>query len=97
MLISRTTQPGKAENGDKIPAKVADFGAVIVDRKGREYKRCAVLVAGVYGDLPLFYSSDPNDNVFGRQTLDRRISVYDNTLETGTRMLASVNAVNRWL
>lgn len=96
VIDTETTQPVLVD-GEKIPAKVADFGAVVVDRKGREYARCAVLVSGVYGDLPLFYSSDPSDNVFGKHTLDRRITAYNDMLKQGTRMLASVAAINRWL
>jgi len=97
LIDTETTQPGKDKDGNKIPAMVADFGAIIVDRKGREYARCAVMIAGVYGKMPLFYSSDPKDDVFGRHTIDRRIQVYDDMLDNGTRMLASINAVNRWL
>lgn len=80
-----------------IPAMVADFGAVIVDRKGNEYSRCAAMVSGVYGEFPLFYSSDPQDEVFGKHTLDRRYLKYQSMLESGRRILASVNAINRWL
>lgn len=104
LVDTETTQPFKQKEDNQgniiseaIPAMVADFGAVIVDRKGREYARCAVLVSGVYGEFPLFYTSDPQDKVFGKHTLDARYLKYQNMLETGNRMLASVNAVNRWL
>ena len=104
LVDTETTQPfrEKLDNkgnvlSEKIEAQVADFGAIVVDRKGNEYARCAVLVAGVYGELPLFYTSDPQDQVFGKHTLDRRYTKYANMLETGSRMLASVNAINRWL
>jgi len=104
LLDTETTQP-RAERKNKKgeitregrPSYVADFGAVVVDRKGREYARCAVMVADVYKAFPLFFSSDASDSVFGRHTLDRRVAVYDAMLESGQRMLASVNAINRWL
>lgn len=99
LVDTETTQPMKARNEDEenIPAMVADFGAIIVDRKGREYARCAVMVHGVFGEFPLFYSSDRHDNVFGKHTLDRRMIRYQEMLENGNRQLASVNAINRWL
>ena len=96
IVDTETTQPIKKKN-KQIPAQVADFGAIIVDRKGREYARCAVLVAGVYGEIPLFYTSEPTDNVFGKHTLDTRYQRYQKMLDSGERMLASVNAINRWL
>jgi len=92
LLDTETTQHSK-----ECKSMVADFGAVIVDRKGREYARCAVLISGVYGEIPLFYSSDPQDNVFGKHTLDARYQAYQKMLDSGQRMLASVNAINLWL
>ena len=99
LLDTETTQHFKAgkEGEENIPAMVADFGAVIVDRKGREYTRCAAMVAGVYGDFPLFYTSDPKDQVFGKHTLDTRYLNYQRMLDNGSRIMASVNAINRWL
>jgi len=98
LLDTETTQQFKAtEEREEIPAYVADFGAVIVDRKGKEYARCAVMVAGIFGEFPLFYTSNLEDAVFGKHTLDRRNEKYAEMLDTGQRMLASVNAINRWL
>jgi len=68
-----------------------------VDRKGREYTRCAAMVAGIYGEFPLFYTSDPKDQVFGKHTLDARYLKYQAMLDSGSRIMASVNAINRWL
>ena len=77
---------------------VADFGAVVCDRKGSIIKQCAVMVNGVYGNHPLFFdSSAPADSLWGIKGKDKRETRYNEMLENGSRMLASVNAVNRWL
>ena len=98
IVDTETTQPKKAtKNDEAIPAYVADFGAIVVDRKGKIYKSCAVMVAGIYREFPLFSSSNPDDDIFGRHTLDSRIAKYDQMLREGTRLLASKAAINRWL
>ena len=77
---------------------VADFGAVVVDRKGNVQTQCAVLVNGVFGIDPLFYIADENaQNLWSKQGKDRRFDKYNQMLENGTRMLASIHAINRWL
>ena len=78
---------------------VADFGAIVCDRKGRIYKECAVLVNGIYTDMknhPLFFTSDP-EGIWSKKGQDQRYMNYTKMLEGGTRMLASVGAINRWL
>lgn len=78
---------------------VADFAAVICDRKGKIENQCAVLVAGIFDNAdahPLFYTGDASP-VFGKATLPTRYDRYGKMLGTGQRMLASVAAINRWL
>lgn len=90
IVDTETTQDGK----------VADFGAVICDKKGNVVAQCAVLINGIYNnsDHPLFFdSSAPADALWSRAGADRRYAIYDKMLAEGTRMLASVSAVNRWL
>jgi len=79
-----------------ITDKVVDFGAVICDRKGNVVKQCAVMVQGVFGVDKLFYDKN-NAGIWSENSLIRRMGIYNDMLEKGTRMLASVNAVNRWL
>lgn len=75
---------------------VADFGAVIVDRNGEIHAQCAVLVAGQFDKCELFY--DPKDNGFwGKAAAETRKQAYLKQLGEGSRMLASVAAINRWL
>lgn len=104
LVDTETTQDFKAKfNGKgeeikpKIPAYVADFGAIVCDRKGQIYAQCAVMVHGIFGEFPLFFSPDPKDQVFGKHTLDRRMIKYQAMLESGSRSLASIGAINRWL
>jgi len=80
---------------------VADFAAIIVDRRGKIYAECAVLVNGIFTDPvrhPLFFSSSaPPDSVWSSAGKDKRYSVYSDMVANGTRMVASVSAINRWL
>lgn len=79
-----------------ITDKVADFGAVICDREGVVVAQCAVLVGGVYGVDKLFYNKDAAD-IWGLAGLQRRTEAYNTMLQQGSRMMASVAAINRWL
>ena len=81
-----------------INDKVADFGAVVVDRKGNIADQCGVLVSGVFGIDPLFYiPKEEASSLWSKQGKDRRFTKYNEMLENGARMLASVNAINNWL
>jgi hypothetical protein len=79
-----------------ITDKVVDFGAVICDRQGVIYSQCAVLVQNIFGVDTLFYDTNAT-GLWAKASIDRRMDNYNNMLHSGTRMLASVNAVNRWL
>ncbi len=79
-----------------ITDKVADFGAVVCDRNGIIVNQCGVLINTVFGVDNLFYDTSA-DSIWSKASIARRMGNYNSMLETGTRMLASVNAVNRWL
>lgn len=79
-----------------IENTVADFAIVICDREGRIYNQCAVLVAGHYGNFELFHDKNAND-IWGYGGLEKRKAAYVEMLDSGKRMLASVNAVNKWI
>lgn len=79
-----------------ITDKVADFGAVIVDRHGEIFAQCGVLVNGVFGTDKLFHDKNAS-NIWSMSNLQKRQDNYLAMLESGSRMLASVNAINRWL
>lgn len=79
---------------------VADFGALVVDRKGEVFASAALLVREFYCDSvnhSLFHYSDKVDPLWGQHKLPERYANYDAMLSTGSRMLASVPAINRWL
>jgi hypothetical protein len=77
---------------------VADFGAIVIDKKGEIQTSCSVLVNGVFGHDPLFYiSGEPAGSIWSGQGKDRRFDAYSEMLANGSRMLASVTAINRWL
>lgn len=75
---------------------VADFAAVIVDRDGKIYNQCAVLVKDHYGTYELFHDKRAND-IWGYEGLEKRKNNYVVMLNSGVRMLASTNAINKWL
>lgn len=79
-----------------ITDKVADFGAIICDSKGTIYNQCAVLINTVFGVDSLFFDRNAS-GIWSQNSVNRRMDNYNAMLNTGTRMLASVNAVNRWL
>lgn len=79
--------------------KVADFGAVIVDRKGNIQTQCGILVNGIYNNRAehtLFFNEYSGD-LWKKESLDRRYNNYNAMLAAGSRMLASVPAINAWL
>lgn len=77
---------------------VADFGAIIVDRKGEIHHQCGVLVAEYFGHEALFYLANEEPNkIWSKQGKDRRYTNYLDMINSGSRMLASVAAINRWL
>ena len=82
-----------------IDEKVADFGAVIIDRKGAIQAQCGILITGIYNDRenhPLFFNEYSGD-LWKKSSLDKRYDNYWQMLANGSRMLASVAAINAWL
>ena len=79
-----------------ITDKVVDFGAVVCDRHGVIVAQCAVMVQSVFGVDKLFYNAN-SAAIWAESSIAKRMGIYNDMLEKGTRMLASVNAINRWL
>jgi hypothetical protein len=75
---------------------VADFAIIICDREGRIYNQVAVMVKDHYQNFELFHDKAAND-IWGYAGLERRKSNYVEMLNSGKRMLASVNAINKWI
>lgn len=84
------------DNETTISDKVADFGAVIVDRTGKIHAQCGVMVGGVFMVDSLFYDTQAA-GIWSRASVERRTAAYNQMVESGQRMIASVTAINRWL
>lgn len=78
---------------------VADFGAVVVNRRGEIFAQCSVMVLGVYNkseEHPLFFTKDA-DPLWGAKGLAKRYARYNDMLRAGDRQYASPQAINKWL
>lgn len=80
-----------------MESTVCDFGAVVCDREGTIYAQCAVMVKGEFQEKPLFHDSTKSGSLWSLDNLKKREDKYIAMLNSGKRMLASVNAINRWL
>lgn len=79
-----------------ISDTVADFAIVICDRQGKIYNQCAVLVKDHFDTFDLFYDK----NAKGLWSFDyakQKKQKYTEMLNNGSRMLASVSAINKWV
>lgn len=74
--------------------KVFDFACIIVDRKGVIHHQMAVIVQDFIND-DLFY--DNNNPIWSKQNAIKKKTEYENMIYSGQRIVASVNAINRWL
>lgn len=82
-----------------ITDKVADYAAVLSDRKGNVIMTFAVLVAGIYDD-PDYHTLFHNEQAGGiwkADNLNSRYAEYDNRIKNGSRVLASIGNINNWL
>lgn len=90
MIDTETCQSGR----------VVDFAAIICDKKGNIYHECAVIISGQFckENDPLFF--DPSakpDSFWSMASRQRREENYKSFINSGTRVMASVAAINRWL
>lgn len=79
---------------------VADFAAVITDKKGKIYAQCAVLVNGVFTEMeqhPLFHIYGDAGDLWSKKGLPKRYDRYNKMVAGGSRMICSVAAINVWL
>jgi len=79
---------------------VADFGAVVCDRKGNIYTQSAVMLLNVYNKPdkhPLFHLFGDDNDIWSKAGLPKRYAKYNEMLSTGQRQYASKHAINRWL
>ena len=79
---------------------VADFAAVITDKKGNIHAQIAVLVKSVFTNKelhPLFHLYGDSGDMWSKAGLPKRYAAYEKMLDNGTRMLATKAAINKWL
>lgn len=75
---------------------VYDFGAIVVDREGKIFASCAVIVAES-ADMELFYDPTSKNHLWSKAYAAEKKAGYNAMLDKGSRMMASTNAVNIWL
>ena len=77
---------------------VADFGAVLVTRKGEIVEQFGAMVLGEFGKKPLFFDVHAKASAFwSEQSAKRRAKDYDAMLESGQRSISSPALINLWL
>jgi hypothetical protein len=89
-IDTETTQDGK----------VADIGIVVSDRKGNIHHEAGILIGDFFSDRethPLFHVYGDKNDIFSAASLPKRYAAYEQMLQDGRRVLASVGAVNRFL
>jgi hypothetical protein len=89
-IDTETTQTGK----------VADIGIVVSDKKGIIHHEIGILIGDFFSDKenhPLFHIYGDKNDVFSKESLPSRYANYEQMLQDGRRVLASVGAVNRFL
>ena len=77
-----------------INDRVYDFAAIVCDRNGNIVSKCAVIVSDS-AEFELFY--DNNNAEWSRQNATKKKADYFKMIESGSRIVASVSAINRWL
>ena len=75
---------------------VADFAAIIVDREGNIFNSCAVLVKNHFDSMDLFYDKNAR-GIWSFEYAQSKKAKYNDMLNNGNRLLASTNAINKWL
>jgi len=78
-----------------IDDTVADIGIVIVDRQGNIYNQMAVLVKDHFDSKELFYRK--GEKFWSFEYAQKKKALYTDMLNSGSRMMASVSAVNMWI
>lgn len=75
---------------------VADFACIIVDREGNIFSQCAILVKDNFDTMELFYDKNAK-GIWSLEYAKAKKADYMVMLNNGQRMMASVNAINKWL
>ena len=77
---------------------VADFGGVVANRRGAIIEQFGSMVHGHFGKVPLFSDPTADSSAFwSEQSANRRVKMYDDMLENGSRSISSVALINQWM
>lgn len=79
-----------------IADTVADFAIIIVDRSGVIHNQCAVMVKDQFDTTELFYDKNAK-GIWSLEYAKQKRAKYNAMLNNGSRMLASVSAINTWI
>lgn len=79
-----------------IADTVADCAIVICDRKGVIFNQMAVIIKNEFENNSLFYDINAK-GLWSKEYAQFKHDKYIKMLESGSRMFASVAAVNRWI
>ncbi len=79
-----------------IADTVADFAIIIVDRSGVIHNQCAVMVKDQFDTTELFYDKNAK-GIWSLEYAKQKREKYNAMLNNGSRMLASVSAINTWI
>lgn len=78
----------------------ADIGIIVSDMQGNIHHEMGILIGDFFSDKenhPLFHVYGDKNDVFSKASLPARYAAYEQMLQDGRRVLASVGAVNRFL
>jgi hypothetical protein len=78
----------------------ADIGIIVSDMQGNIHHEMGILIGDFFSDKenhPLFHVFGDKNDVFSKASLPARYAAYEQMLQDGRRVLASVGAVNRFL
>lgn len=79
-----------------IADTVADIGIIIVDRNGIIHNQMAAIIKNEFENNELFYDKNAK-SLWSLDYAKFKREKYNTMLTNGTRILASVNAVNLWI
>jgi hypothetical protein len=84
-----------------INGEVVDFAAILCDRHGNVISSVAAMIrenfdVSVREAKPLFHN-EKGDAIWKKANLSRRYAAYDQMVNDGRRIIASVAGINKWI
>ena len=84
-----------------INGEVVDFAAILCDRNGNVISSVAAMIrenfdVSIRETKPLFHN-EKGDAIWKKANLSRRYAAYDQMVNDGRRIIASVAGINKWI